>query len=39
MVKNPDQARALKNAMLSTMQKHPIPKDWTAFTLIGEAES
>ncbi len=35
---NPDKATALRNAMLSTMKQHPEPKDWAAFTLIGEAE-
>jgi CHAT domain-containing protein len=24
--------------MLTTMKNHPNPKDWAAFTLIGEAE-
>lgn len=33
-----DKAQALRNAMLTTMKKHPNPKDWAAFTLIGEAE-
>jgi hypothetical protein len=28
----------LRNAMLSTMKKHYHPRDWAAFTLIGEAE-
>lgn len=31
----PDKAIALRSAMLSTMKKHPQPKDWGAFTLIG----
>ena len=35
---NPDQAQALRQAMLTTMGKHPHPRDWAAFTLIGEAE-
>jgi CHAT domain-containing protein len=35
---NPDKAQALRQAMLTTMQKHPDPKLWAAFTLIGEAE-
>ena len=35
---NSDKAQALRNAMLTTMKKHPNPKDWAAFTLIGEAE-
>jgi CHAT domain-containing protein len=32
-----DKAQALRNAMLTTMKQHPDPKDWAAFTLIGEA--
>jgi CHAT domain-containing protein len=35
---NPDKATALRNAMLMTMKQHPDPRDWAAFTLIGEAE-
>ncbi len=35
---NPDKSTALRNAMLTTMKQHPNPKDWAAFTLIGEAE-
>lgn len=34
---NPDKARALRQAMLKTRQKHPDPVDWAAFTVIGEA--
>ncbi len=34
---NPDKARALRLAMLKTIQHNPEPKDWAAFTLIGEA--
>ncbi len=30
-------AQALRQAMLKTMQTHPDPKDWAAFTLIGAA--
>ena len=33
---NPNKAIALRQAMLSTMQQHPNPIDWAAFTLIGE---
>jgi CHAT domain-containing protein/Tfp pilus assembly protein PilF len=36
MQRNPDKAQALRSAMLTTMQQHPEPKDWAAFTLIGE---
>ncbi|MBD2069533.1 tetratricopeptide repeat protein [Leptolyngbya sp. FACHB-671] len=35
---NPDKAQALRQAMLTTMNQHPDPKDWAAFTLIGETE-
>lgn len=35
---NSNKAQALRNAMLTTMKKHPNPRDWAAFTLIGEAE-
>lgn len=33
-----DKAQALRSAMLTTMKTHPSPKDWAAFTLIGESE-
>ncbi|PZO57851.1 MAG: Fis family transcriptional regulator [Phormidesmis priestleyi] len=32
-----DKAQALRQAMLTTMETHPNPRDWAAFTLIGEA--
>jgi CHAT domain-containing protein len=35
---NQDKAQALRQAMLITMQTHPDPRNWAAFTLIGEAE-
>ncbi|MEW6496951.1 MAG: CHAT domain-containing tetratricopeptide repeat protein, partial [Cyanobacteriota bacterium] len=35
---NPDKAQALRQAMLTMIKQHPNPKDWAAFTLIGEAE-
>ncbi|MFB2924063.1 tetratricopeptide repeat protein [Aerosakkonema funiforme] len=35
---NPDKAQALRNAMLNAIKKYPNPRDWAAFTLIGEAE-
>jgi len=35
---NPNKAQALRQAMLTTMKDHPQPRDWAAFTLIGEAE-
>lgn len=31
----PNQAQALRQAMLTTMKQHPNPRDWAAFTLIG----
>jgi CHAT domain-containing protein/tetratricopeptide (TPR) repeat protein len=35
---NPDKAKALREAMLGTMQSYPRPYDWSAFVLIGEGE-
>ncbi|MEG4287909.1 CHAT domain-containing protein [Microcoleus sp. C2C3] len=37
---NPNKAQALRQAMLTTMknQNHSNPRNWAAFTLIGEAE-
>jgi CHAT domain-containing protein len=35
---NPDKAIALRQAMLTTMKQHPNPKNWAAFTLIGESQ-
>jgi CHAT domain-containing protein len=35
---NPNKAQALRQAMLIMMKKHPNPRNWGAFTLIGEAE-
>lgn len=34
---NSDKAAALRGAMLTTMKQHPNPRDWAAFTLIGES--
>jgi CHAT domain-containing protein len=34
----PDKAQALRQAILTTKKAYPNPKDWAAFTLIGEAE-
>ena len=36
--RSPDKAQALRQAMLTTLKKYPNPRDWAAFTLIGEAE-
>ncbi len=38
MQKDPDKAQALRQAMLQAMKQNPNPRDWAAFTLIGEAE-
>jgi CHAT domain-containing protein/Flp pilus assembly protein TadD len=38
MQHKPDKAQALRQAMLTTMKQYPDPRDWAAFTLIGEAE-
>ncbi len=35
---NPDKAQALRQAMLYTMKQYPSPRDWAAFTLLGEAK-
>ncbi|MDX2231460.1 MAG: CHAT domain-containing protein [Leptolyngbyaceae cyanobacterium bins.349] len=37
LLQQPDKAKALRSAMLETMQRYPRPLDWAAFTLIGEA--
>jgi CHAT domain-containing protein/Flp pilus assembly protein TadD len=37
--RQPDKAKALRQAMLTTMKRHPEPVNWAAFTLIGEAQS
>lgn len=36
--KEPNKARALRRAMLSTLQQYPDPLEWAAFTLIGEPQ-
>ena len=33
-----DKAQALRQAMLTTMKTDPEPRNWAAFTLIGEAD-
>ena len=38
MQNNLDKAQALRQAILTTKDKYPNPKDWAAFTLIGEAK-
>ncbi|MGP1375068.1 MAG: CHAT domain-containing protein [Almyronema sp.] len=34
----PSYAQALRQAMLLTMQRYPHPRDWAAFTLLGQAQ-
>lgn len=34
-----DKAQALRQAMLATLAQYPAPRNWAAFTLIGESES
>lgn len=36
--KGQDKAQALRQAMLLAIDKYPNPRDWAAFTLIGEAQ-
>ena len=33
-----DKAQALRQAMLVTLENHPEPEDWAAFTLVGNAQ-
>lgn len=35
---NPDKARALRQAMIATMEQHPDPVAWAGFSLIGLAQ-
>ena len=34
---NPDKAKALRQAMLKTMEKRKNPRYWAGFTLVGKA--
>lgn len=36
MQHQPDKAQALRQAMLATLKKYPDPRNWAAFTLIGQ---
>jgi CHAT domain-containing protein len=36
--RQPDKAKALRQAMLNTMQQYPQPNDWAGFTLVGRAD-
>ena len=38
LLKHPDKAKALRQAMLLTLKTNPRPIDWAAFTLIGSAD-
>ncbi|HIK27311.1 MAG: CHAT domain-containing protein [Oscillatoriaceae bacterium SKW80] len=38
LLQSGDKALSLRNAMLATMQQYPAPRNWAAFTLIGEAD-
>ena len=35
--RNSDKAQALRQAILTLIEDHPDPRDWAAFTLVGEA--
>jgi CHAT domain-containing protein len=35
---NPNKAQALRQAMLNTMKQYPNPRDWAAFTIVGESD-
>jgi CHAT domain-containing protein len=35
---HPNKAQAMRQAMLNTMQQYPDPRDWAAFTLVGESD-
>jgi CHAT domain-containing protein len=35
---NPNKAQALRQAMLNTMKQYPHPRDWAAFTIVGESD-
>jgi CHAT domain-containing protein/tetratricopeptide (TPR) repeat protein len=34
--RHPDKARALRKALLATLEQHPDPLDWAAFALLGQ---
>ena len=36
---NPNKAQAMRQAMLNTMKNYPNPRDWAAFTLVGESDA
>jgi CHAT domain-containing protein len=35
---NPNKAQSMRQAMLNTMKQYPNPRDWAAFTLVGESD-
>jgi CHAT domain-containing protein len=35
---SPNKAQALRQAMIAMIDRYPSPRDWAAFTLIGEAK-
>jgi CHAT domain-containing protein len=35
---NSNKAQALRQAMLNTMKQYPNPRDWAAFTIVGESD-
>jgi CHAT domain-containing protein len=35
---NPNKAQSMRQAMLKTMKQYPNPRDWAAFTLVGESD-
>jgi CHAT domain-containing protein len=39
LAREPNRARALRQAMLDVRARHPHPLDWAGFVLIGEAET
>lgn len=38
LLKNPDKAQAMRQTMLTTLKQYPQPRDWAAFTLVGQGE-
>jgi CHAT domain-containing protein len=35
---NPNKAQALRQAMLNIIKQYPNPRDWAAFTIVGESD-
>jgi len=38
LLKTPNKAQALRQAMLTMLQQYPAPRDWAAFVLIGDVQ-